>query len=180
MHNSDKCKLLIFSRKKSPTNVYVKFGNASIEQNESISHVGIDIHQSLKSSNAINARIQKARASLFSILSIDRDRGSVNPAILSSVIERVCLPSLLYGAELWHTMTAEDSIKLERFLRLAAKKIQNFPVRTRTDIALGMLGWLPLSVRIEHKKLMFLQKLCTMAPNTLARQVFDVRLNLMY
>ena len=75
-------------------------------------------------------------------------------------------------------MTAEDSLKLERFTRLAAKSIQKLPMRTRTDMALGMLGWLPMSARVEKRKLMFLQKLCTMPPDTLTRKIFDVRLNL--
>ncbi|MCG8078339.1 MAG: hypothetical protein JAY75_19120, partial [Candidatus Thiodiazotropha taylori] len=41
-----------------------------------------------------------------------------------------------------------------------------------------MLGWLPMRARVEQRKLIFLQKLCTMPPDTLARQVFDLRLNL--
>ena len=40
--------------------------------------------------------------------------------------------------------TASDNDKLERFIPFAAKSIPKFSIPTRTDIALGMLGWLPM------------------------------------
>ena len=176
--NLGKCHLVIFAPQRPPSNISVKFGPGQLKQVESVTHVGIDLHQSLKNSSAVEARIQKGRASLFSILSIEKDYGFISPSVLSSIIDKVCFPTVLYGAELWHSMTLSDMDKLERFTRLAAKSIQKFPMRTRTDIALGMLGWLPMRARVEQRKLTFLQKLCTMPPETLARQIFDLRLNL--
>ena len=52
---------------------------------------------------------------------------------------------------------------LERFLRLAAKKIQSFHVRTRTDIRLSMLGWKSVVSQIDDRKLSFLGRLCNMS-----------------
>ena len=176
--NMTKCNLVVFSPKRPPSNLMVKFGPAKMTQNDSATHVGIELHTSIKSSSAINARIQKGRSSLFSILAIEQNTNFVSPVILSSILEKVCFPTVLYGAELWHSMTASDNDKLERFIRLTAKSIQKFPVRTRTDIALGMLDCLPMRARVEQRKLMFLQKLCTLSPETLARQVFDLRFNL--
>ena len=135
-----------FSPKRPPTGMSVKFGPVLNHQKESITHVGIELHQSLKRSHAIDARIQKGRASLFSV-----DTGFVSPSILTSLVEIVCFPVALYGAELWHNMSTSDEYKLEKFIRLAAKLIQRFPTRTRTDIALGMLGWLPMMSLIEQK-----------------------------
>ena len=178
LFNPSKCHLIIISPKRPPTGISVKFGPAIINQTESITHVGIELHQFLKSSYAIDARIQKGRASLFSVLAIDRDTGFVNPSTLTSLVEKVCFPVVLYGAELWHNMSASDTYKLEKFIRLAAKLIQRFPTRTRTDIALGMLGWLPMMSLIEQRKLSFLQSLCTMSTSMLPRQVFDMRMNL--
>ena len=177
-HHPAKCKLLVFSLVHTPSNATVKLGTSTISQAESLSHVGIEIHKSFKSSAAINARIAKGRSSLFSILSIDRETSLINPITIALLFEKVCLPSVLYGSELWHNTTAEDSLKLERFMRLAAKSIQKLPMRTRTDMALGMLGWLPMSARVMQRKLMFLQKLCTMPPDTLTWKIFDFRLNL--
>ena len=106
-HHPAKCKLLVFSLVRTPSNATVKLGTSTISQAESVSHVGIEIHKSFKSSAAINARIAKGRSSLFSILSIDRETSLLNPITIASLFEKVCLPSVLYGSELWHNMTAE-------------------------------------------------------------------------
>ena len=55
------------------------------------------------------------------------------------------IPTVLYGAELWHTMTRTAHDKQERCIRLAAKSIQKLHVRRRTDMASDMLGWLPMN-----------------------------------
>ena len=102
----------------------------------------------------------------------------MSPSTLASLVEKICFPIVLYGAELWHNMSSADIYKLEKFIRLAAKSIQRFPSRTRTDMALGMLGWLPMMSYVEQRKLSFLQNLCTMPPTLLPRKVFDLRLNL--
>ena len=53
---------------------------------------------------------------------------------------------------------------LGRFVRLVAKKIQGFHVRTRTDISLSMLGWKSVVSQIDYRKLSFVGRLCNM-PN---------------
>ena len=178
LFNHSKCHLIIFYPQKPPIDTSVKFGPALINQTESITHVGIELHQSFKSSLAINARIQKARVSLFSVLAIDRDTGFVRPSILSSLDEKISFPVVLYGAELWHNISMSDIYKLEKFIRLAAKSIQRFPIRMITDTALGILGWLPLMSYVEQRKLSFLHSLCTVPLNMLSRQVFDLHMNL--
>ena len=70
LFNPDKCHLIVFSPRRPPTNISIEFGASNITQKESISHVGIELHQSLNSSLAIDARIKKGRASLFSLLAI--------------------------------------------------------------------------------------------------------------
>ena len=69
---------------RTPSNATVKLGTSTISQAESVSHVGIEIHKSFKSSAAINARIAKGRSSLFSILSIDRETSLINPITIAN------------------------------------------------------------------------------------------------
>ena len=52
--------------------------------------------------------------SLFSVLSIDKDTGNISPSILASIVEKVCFPTALYGAEIWHNMTRTDIETLEK------------------------------------------------------------------
>ena len=63
--NMGKCHLVIFTPHRHPTNVSVKFGSGRLQEVQSATHVGIELHQSLKSSCAVNARDQKGRAFLF-------------------------------------------------------------------------------------------------------------------
>ena len=118
--NMGKCHLVIFTPYRHPTNVSVKFGSG--QQVQSATLVGIELNQSLKSSCAVNARVQKGRASHFSVLSIDKDTGNIRSSILASIVEKLCLPTALYGAELWHNMTRTDIETLEKFTRLAANR----------------------------------------------------------
>ena len=129
LFNPNNCHLIIISPKKQHTSISVKFGPAIINQTESITYVGIELHQSLKSSSAIYARIQKGWTSLFSVLAIDRDTGFFSPSIRASLVEKICFPVGLYGAEspeaeLWHNMLVSDTYKLEKFIRLAASQFK--------------------------------------------------------
>ena len=111
-------------------------------------------------------------------MSTESKPGDINPLVLADLIQKVTIPVLLYGCELWHSLSKSDSIKLERVLRLAAKCSQKLPYTTRTDMAISMLGWRPLMSYIDKRKLGFLQKLCTMPTNLLSRKIFNLRLNL--
>lgn len=75
-------------------------------------------------------------------------------------------------------MTLNDLNIVEKCVRFCAKRIQNFSQRTRTDIALSMLGWSLMESNIDKRKLLFLEKLCTTPTYLLARQIFDLRLQL--
>ena len=75
-------------------------------------------------------------------------------------------------------LSNSDCMTLERFLRLAAKKMQGFHVRTRTDISLSMLGWKSVVSQIDYRKQSFLGRLCNM-PNTVhAKGIFNARLSI--
>jgi hypothetical protein len=75
-------------------------------------------------------------------------------------------------------LTKKDSLLLERFLRLAAKSIQKLPTRTRTDMALALLGWRSFESLIDKRKLCFVPKLCQMPNDCLTKHIFDMRLNM--
>ena len=68
--NLGECHLVIFAPQRPPSNISVKFGPGQLKQVESVTHVGIDLHQSLKNSSAVDARIQKGRASLLPLQQI--------------------------------------------------------------------------------------------------------------
>ena len=82
----------------------------------------------------------------------------VNPILSASLIHKICLPTLLYGSELWFDLSNQNIDQLEVFYRFCAKVVQGFGKLTRTDMCLSMLGWYSIQAEIDKRKLGFLQK----------------------
>ena len=101
---------------------------------------------------------------------------NINPILSASLIHKICIPTLLYGSELWYNLSKQNIEQMEIFYRFCAKVIQGFNRLTRTDMCLGMLGWLPVQAEIDKRKLGFLQKLCSMPNSLLSKNVFNARL----
>ena len=119
----------------------VKIYDKKLLPAESANHVGILIHRSLKSSQAVDERIRKGHSSVFSLMTIKETSYDINPLKMADLVEKISIPIALYGSELWSSLTNDDILKLERFIRLTAKMCRNLPTRTRTDKALSLIGW---------------------------------------
>ncbi len=177
--NASKSFVIIFGHtSRRQQHVNLSMGPDQITITDNIRHVGIHLNSKMSDSDKVVNGCKKAKSSLFSLLSVNIDHKYINPIHSASLITRICIPSLLFGSELWCNLKSCDIDKLERFLKLAAKKVQHFHVRTRTDISLSMLGWVPIAAQIEINKLSFLGRLCNMPVTVLAKKVFNARLAL--
>ncbi len=96
----------------------------------------------------------------------------INPLSALKLYESVCLPSALYGCELWGKLSPSEMDKLEIAHRYCIKNMQCFPKRTRTDKALVMVGASSIECYIEERKLKFLGRLCTLSNNVVAKSAF--------
>ena len=67
-------------------------------------------------------------------------------------------------------------IHLERAHRFCIKYMQSFGIRTRTDVALGLLDVLPLESEVDFKKFNLLGQLCRNDTHCWITPVFRVRL----
>ena len=160
--NASKSFLITFGMKgRSAKYVQFYMGSDTIVNTDCIKHVGVHINKQLNDKVKVQNGCCKAKTALFSLLSIKMHPLHLNPLIIS----KVCIPRLLFGAELWSNLSNSDCMTLERFVRLVAKKIQGFHVRTRTDISLSMLGWKSVVSQIDYRKLSFMGRLGNM-PNT--------------
>jgi hypothetical protein len=74
--NDSKLKLIVFGDSQS-SDFLINFGTSSIESTKNCKHVGIEIHDSFRCSNAVNARCKKSKSSLLSVLSIESEPGEV-------------------------------------------------------------------------------------------------------
>ena len=163
--NASKSFLITFGMKgRSAKSVQFYMGSDTKVNTDCIKHVCVHINKQLNDKVKVQNGCCKAKTALFSLLSIKMHPLHLNPLTSASIISKVCIPRLLFGAELWSNLSNSDCMTLERFARLVAK-IQGFHVRTRSDISLSMLGWKSVVSQIDYRKLSFLGRLGNM-PNT--------------
>ena len=77
----------------------------------------------------------------------------------------------LYGCE-WSALTSAELFTLERAHRFCIKRMQSFDMRTRTDIAVGLLVTFPLEVEIDIRKLVLFGQLCQLNSNFWVKTMF--------
>lgn len=134
---------------KSQTELSFSLGPDKITQSRKAKHLGIHLNDKMSDTDKVENAIQNAKSSLFSLLSVNIDSYRHNPITSASLISKVCLPRLLHGCELWSNLKKFDYNRLDTVQRLAAKKIQKFHIRTRTDMCLSMIGWRNVECEID-------------------------------
>ncbi|MES9883122.1 MAG: reverse transcriptase family protein [Sedimenticola sp.] len=177
--NASKSFVIVFSNDSHRHHdLQLHLGHDVIQQTQNVKHVGVFLNSKLSNKDKIENACRKAKASFFSLLSIRLHTDYVNPLTSAALVSKVCIPTLLFGSELWNNLTTAEYLKLERFVRMAVKKIQRFPTRTRTDMCLSMLGWKCIQSEIDYRKLSFLGSLCRLPIPVLTREVFNARLSM--
>ncbi|VDI31056.1 Hypothetical predicted protein, partial [Mytilus galloprovincialis] len=91
----------------------------------------------------------------------------LNPLTVCGLYNKIVVPAVLYGCELWNGIKPKDIRCLETFQHFIVKHIQGFPKRTRSDMCESMTNLERLPILVEKRKLMFLYKLCEMKGNHL-------------
>ena len=76
----------------------------------------------------------------------------LNPLTCIKLYRSVVLSKAHYGCESWSNLSDSSTTQLERAHRFCIKFIQGFGIRTRTDIAIGLLGVLSIESEIDLKK----------------------------
>ena len=177
--NPLKSNIIVFGD-RSRVKTYPEFvlGQDKINVVHNVKHVGIYLTDNFTHNEKINHGITKAKSSFFSILPLGLNTDHINPILSASLVHKICIPTLLYGSELWFNLSNQNIEQMEIFHRFCAKIIQGFDKSTRTDMCLSMLGWLPVQSEIDKRKLGFLQKLCSMPNNLLSKQIFNARLSM--
>ena len=153
-------------------------GQDKVNTVRSVKHVGITLFDSFTHNEKNKIAITKAKSASFSLMPLGLATNLINPILSASLIHKICIPTLLYGSELWFNLSKQNIEQMEIFCRFCAKVMQGFDRSTRTDMCLSMLGWLPVQAEVDKRKLGFLQKLCSMPNDLLPKQVFNARLSM--
>ena len=76
-----------------------------------------------------------------------------------------------------YNLTSSDVDLLERSHRYCIKYMQGLPNRTRTIIALGLLGLYPIEAEIDLKKLVLFGQMCNLESGSSVKDVFLMRMS---
>ena len=126
------------------------------------------------STNA-DENIEKTRKKAGMIFSSNFDRRKVSPLIYIKLWREACLPTLLYGTELF-TLTPTLLVKLERCQQWFLKNVFYVPKFASRQLLLKLSGLISIESEIALRKLLFLGRLLTedkMAP--VVRNLFEIR-----
>jgi hypothetical protein len=92
---------------------------------------------------------------------------STKPCVLVKLYKSVVLLTFLYGCEIWNNLKSVDLANSNTFQHFIVKSIQKLRTYTRFDICESLLGIHPISSYIDTRKLLFLQKLCSLTKKIL-------------
>ena len=159
---------------KEKTNWYL--GNDDVSLSDTYTHLGVPFNKDLDLTLAIEECKHKLRKTFFGIMKCGIYENGIHPISAKHLYVSVVLPTALYGCELWSNLSKEHLAMLEASHRFCIKYIQNLPEYTRTDVALSLIGMLPIEAEIDKRKLIFLGQVCSLNPSSIIKKVFAQRL----
>lgn len=150
-------------------------GPDEVNESENYIHLGSNFNKYLNLNVNLKTAIEKLKGTFMSFSSCGLIR-SLNPLSCSKIYKAVVLPKALYGCETWYHLTESNILYLERAHRFCIKYSQSLGIRTRTDIALSLLGAHTLESEIDARKLSLLGQLCRLDSQSWIRSFFLIRL----
>ena len=126
-------------------------------------------------SSNVTDNIEKTRKKAGMIFSSSFDRRKTNPLIFVKFWRQACLPSLLFGSELF-SLTPSLLLKLERCQLWFLKNIFYLPSFAHSTLVLKISGLNSIESEIDVKRLLFLGRLITQPKTSVAvRTLFQSR-----
>jgi len=178
--SNSKSKCLVFGETSHGHRINKKtrnwlMGDTRVEEVDSYTHVGI-VLRACADPDRMNLVSNRGKGLLASLADVGVRIDGLNPMYSSKLWENMCIPSILYGCEVWYNLTGKDILKLERLQRFAGRLMQGFHLRTHSEIVISLLGWFTILGRVRKAKLLFLRKLTSIKAMSLVKHVFLFRL----
>ena len=156
--NIDKTKIIRFSKGKPKKPIQTFYlDNEIVELVDSYVYLGTTIKYNGKFTNAIEKQINQAHRALFAIKS-KKERYNLPIDIVLDLFDKMILPILLYGCEIWGFENLED---IEVFYRKFLKYILKVNQQTPNCMVYGETGRIPLRIIIETRMVAFWHKTAT-------------------
>ena len=156
--NIEKTKIIRFSKGKPKKTIQDFWLNGEIvELVKSYVYIGTTISFNGKFTEAIEKQINQAHRALFVIKS-KKEKFNLPIDIVLDLFDKMILPVLLYGCEIWGFQNLEN---IEIFYRKFLKYILKVNKRTTNCMVYGETGRTPLNVIIETRMVCFWHKIST-------------------
>ena len=156
--NISKTKIIRFDKMKLKTPVQVFWLNGEIvELVDSYVYLGTTVQSNGKFTEAIEKQMNQAHRALFGLKS-KKEKFNLPIDIVLDLFDKLILPILLYGCEIWGFETLDN---IEIFYRKFLKYILKVNDQTTNCMVYGETGRSPLSIIIETRMVCFWHKIST-------------------
>ena len=172
--NVNKTKIIKFAKRKSPTPHIFKLNGENVEVVDEYVYLGTTISSNGRYAKAIDKQVLQAQRALFVIKS-KKDMYDLPIDIVLDLFDKMILPILLYGSEIWGY---ENLDSIEVFYRTFLKYILRLNKQTTNCMVYGEAGRKPLSIAIKSRMICFWHKTITGPSNKLSAKLLNLLNNL--
>ena len=177
-HSTIKSFVVVFNETKSSYRKHKRkwhLGPNEIAEQVNYKHLGVNCNKYLDISINIKDIADKLKSTFMSIVNCGLFN-DLNPLTCKSIYKSVVLPKALYGCESLSHLSHSNILKLERAHRFCVKYIQGLNTRTRTDIALSLMGIHAIESEIDFMKLNLFGQFCRSNVQCWVKTLFMQRL----
>ncbi len=151
LYNAGKCNTVVFNECHNDFQTSRRkwqLGNDNVIETDKYTHLGSICDKNMNLKTNISESCSKLRKTYFSLNNCGAHAQGLNPITVKHLYQTIVLPKALYGCELWSGITETQVQSLERAHRQCVKHMQSMARSTRTDIALGCIGLIPIECEI--------------------------------
>ena len=178
-YNASKCSVVVFNESRHPfrrSNRVWFLGNEPLSETESYTHLGVTLNKYCSNKDQVSQVCSKIKSTYLYLVNSGIQADRLHPFTSNKVYKSIVLPKALYGSEMLFNLSKTDILTMEKCHRFCIKFMQRLPSRTRTAVALGMIGQLSLISEIDRRKLVLLGQICLLPTCYRVKWIFNARL----
>ena len=136
-------------------------GTNVIENVQHIKHVGVELCAYQSAAKRTEDACSRSHSITAGLTSVGFRYGGLNPIVSKNLWNKIAIPSILYGSEVWYKMNRGQMTMMEKMQTRKLKQVQQLTRRTHDYIVLGLLNQPRVESLIHMRKLNFVHKLAT-------------------
>ena len=174
--NTDKTKVVIFSRGKVRNLPVFTYDGKDIEVKDNYSYLGITFNYNGKFKVAVDGLVEQANKAMFSLLCKGR-KLNLQIHIMLDLFDSIVAPILLYGSEIWgHEDTLVHTV--EKVHLKFCKYLLKLNKSTPSYMIYGELGRMPLQTKIQNRVIGFWARILTGKNEKIVFKLYSLQLAL--